>query len=96
MKPSIALQQHRADIREVASHFAVANPRVFGSVLHGQDAEGSDLDLLVDAWPGTTLFDLGCLQVALEELLGISVDLLTPQDLPAKFRDSVLAEARPV
>lgn len=94
MKPSIILQQHRIQIREVASRFAVANPRVFGSILHGQDAEGSDLDLLVDPLPGTTLFDLGGLQDELEELLGIPVDLLTPGDLPMKFRATVLAEAR--
>ena len=49
-----------------------------------------------DALPGTTLFDLGGLQVELEELLGVQVDLLTPGDLPAKFWDQVLAEARPV
>ncbi len=96
MKPSALLQQHRIPILEAASRFAVANPRVFGSVLHNQDAEGSDLDLLVDALPGTTLFDLGGLQLELEELLGIRVDLLTPGDLPLKFRDQVLAEARPV
>ena len=46
--------------------------------------------------PGTTLFDLGGLQVELEALLGVSVDLLTPGDLPIKFRDRVLLEARPV
>jgi len=44
--------------------------------------------------PGATLFDLGGLQVELEELLGVPVDLLTPGDLPPKFRDQVLAEAR--
>ena len=96
MKPSALLQQHRIHIREVVSRFAVTNPRVFGSVLHGRDAEGSDLDLLVDPLPGTTLFDLGGLQLELEELLGVPVDLLTPGDLPKKFREQVLAEARPI
>lgn len=96
MKPSIILEQKRGAIREAASRFRTANPRVFGSVLHGSDHEGSDLDLLVDALPGTTLFDLGGLQDALEELLGIPVDLLTPGDLPPRFRDRVIAEARPV
>lgn len=96
VKPSTVLQAKRAAIRETASRFAVMNPRIFGSVLHGQDTEGSDLDLLVDALPGTTLFDLGGLQIELEELLGIPVDLLTPGDLPKKFRDQILAEARPV
>ena len=32
----------------------------------------------------------------LETLLGIRVDVLTPGDLPEKFRARVLAEARPV
>jgi len=65
-------------------------------VLRGTDQEGGDLDLLVDPLPGTTLFDLGGLHYELESLLGIPVDLLTPADLPAKFRARVLAEARPV
>jgi len=64
--------------------------------LHGGDREGSDLDLLVDALPDATLFDLGGLQMELEELLGAPVDLLTPGDLPEKFREKVLAEAKPV
>lgn len=42
------------------------------------------------------MFDLGGLQVELEELLGVGVDLLTPGDLPPKFRNVVLAEAAPV
>lgn len=96
MKLFILLQQHRIQMREVARRFPVANLRVFGSVLRGLDAEGSDLDLLVDPLPGTTLFDLGGLQDELEELLGIPVDLLTPDDLPKKFRSIVLAEARPI
>jgi predicted nucleotidyltransferase len=50
----------------------------------------------VDALPGATLFDLGSLQVELESLLGVQVDLLTPADLPSRFRASVLAEAQPV
>jgi hypothetical protein len=64
--------------------------------LRGEDTEASDLDLLVDPLPGTTLFDLGAIQIELEEALGIRVDVLTPGDLPAKFRDHVLREAIPV
>lgn len=94
MKPSIALDLNRDAVREAVSRFHAANPRVFGSILHGDDLDGSDLDLLVDALPGVTLFDLGGLQLELEELLGVPVDLLTPGDLPLKFRAQVLREAR--
>lgn len=96
MKPSIALEKNRTRIRNAVSRFHTLNPRVFGSVLHGDDDEGSDLDLLVDALPDTTLFDLGGLQLELEELLGVPVDVLTPGDLPPKFREQVLAEAQPL
>ena len=96
MKPFVILEQKRSVIREAACRFRTANPRVFGSVLHGNDHEGRDLDLLVDVLPGTTLFDLGGLQDELQELLGVPVDLLTPGDLPLRFRDRVIAEARPI
>ncbi|RFU48212.1 nucleotidyltransferase family protein [Paraburkholderia sp. DHOC27] len=96
MRPSVALEMKRTAVREAVSRFHVENLRVFGSALHGTDEEGSDLDLLVDALPGTTLFDLGGLQEQLETLLGVRVDLLTPADLPTRFRASVLAEAKPV
>ncbi|MCY7315485.1 MAG: nucleotidyltransferase family protein [Rubrivivax sp.] len=96
MKPSIASSQQRVLVREMTTRFSAQNPRVFGSVLHGVDIEGSDLDLLVDTLPGTTLFEPGGLQLELQDLLGVPMDLLTPGDLPAKFRDQVLAEAQPV
>jgi len=78
------------------TRFRTANPRIFGSVLHGTDRDGSDLDLLVDALPGATLLDLANLREELQSLLGVHVDLLTPADLPPKFRAEVLAEAQPV
>lgn len=96
MKPSQLLDTHRSEICRMVEQNHVRNPRVFGSVVHGEDIEGSDLDLLVDPLPGTTLLNLGALQVDLEKLLGVSVDVLTPGDLPPKFRDAVLREALPV
>ena len=96
MRPSVALNLKRQAVREAVGRFRSTNPRVFGSVLHGTDQDGSDIDLLVDALPGATLFDLGRLQIELESLLGLHVDLLTPEDLPATFRTQVLAEAQPV
>lgn len=96
MRPSVVLDLKRSAVREAVNRFRTANLRVFGSVLHGTDRDGSDLDLLVDAMPGATLLDLGGLQDDLETLLGIHVDLLTPGDLPPKFRAKVLAEAQPV
>ena len=96
MKPSEALQAHRAAIRGVVASHRAGNARVFGSVVHGSDTEASDLDILIDPTPETTLFDIGAIRHELRMLLGVPVDVLTPNALPEKFRASVIAEARPV
>jgi len=96
MKPSTALKKHRESIIKAVLARRACNARVFGSVLLGTDTDGSDLDLLVDTLPGATLFELGGLQVDLEEMLGVPVDLLTPEDLPASFREKVLHEAKAI
>jgi predicted nucleotidyltransferase len=69
---------------------------VFGSAIRGDDTEGSDLDLLVEPTENTTLMTLAAIQLEAERLLGVHVDVLTPRNLPARFRDRVLREAEPV
>ena len=93
MKPSQALESHRDAIRSVVLAHRAVNPRVFGSVLLGSDTEDSDLDLLIDTTPQTTLMDVAAIQVELEQLLGVSVDVLTPNALPDKFRQAVVAQS---
>ena len=75
---------------------AAAHPRVFGSSIQGDDADGSDLDLLVDPTPETTLLTLAAIQQDAQRLLGVPVDVLTPQTLPARIRDRILRDAVPV
>lgn len=96
MKPSKALQEYRSDIRQIVEENHTCNPRVFGSVLHGRDGEGSDLDLLVDPLPDTTLMDIARIQNQLQKLTGVTVDVLTPNALPKSFRNQVLLEALPI
>ena len=93
MKPSQVLESHRADIRRIVESHRAGNARVFGSVVHGEDTEGSDLDILIDPTPDTTLFDIGAIRHELLQLLGVPVDVLTPKALPEQFRAAVLAEA---
>jgi predicted nucleotidyltransferase len=86
MKPSTALQAHRSAVRRVVEAHRARNARVFGSVVAGDDVEGSDLDLLIDPTPETSLMDVAAIQV----------DVLTPNALPASFRQTVLQQAVPV
>ena len=96
MKPSDALNTNRDEIRRVVLSHRALNPRVFGSVLLGDDTEDSDLDLLIDPTADATLFDIGAIRHELLKLLSIRVDVLTPKALPERFRAAILAEARPV
>lgn len=96
MKPSAALAINREAVRAAVSRRKAANPRVFGSVLRGEDKEGSDIDILEDALPGATLLDLGGLMMDLQDILGVRVDLMTPQELPKRIRAKVIAEAAPI
>jgi predicted nucleotidyltransferase len=96
MRPSQALDAHRATIRSVVAAHRAGNARVFGSVLRGEDTEDSDLDILIDPTPETTLLDIGAIRHELRSLLGVPVDVLTPGALPDKFRALVLAQARAV
>src|SRR5665647_2040862 len=96
MRPSVALSTHRDAIRTIALRHRVTNVRVFGSVVHGDDTEDSDLDLLVEPTQETTMMDIAKIQLELSQLLPVAVDVLTPNGLPAKFRGQVIAEAQAV
>ena len=96
MRPSTALESHRQAIVQIVEKHNALNPRVFGSVAHGTDGDGSDLDILIDPTPETSLMDVAKIKVELEAILGVKVDVLTPSALPDSFRHIVLAEAVPV
>ena len=96
MKPPVAIERYREQIRKIVQAHNARNPRVFGSVVHGEDVEGSDLDILVDPNESMTYFDLMSIALDVKELAGIKVDAKTPKDLSEKFRNKVLAEALPI
>ncbi len=96
MKPSDALDAHRAELRQIVSRYGLSSPRVFGSVLSGTDTDESDLDLLVDPGPSTSLLTMAGLKIDAEKLLGVPVSVLTPNGLPPKFRNEVLQLAQPL
>ncbi len=94
MRPSTALENHRQAIVQIVESHNGRNPRIFGSVVHGTDRDDSDLDLLIDPTTDTSLFDIGAIRRELKSLLGIDVDVLTPNASPDSFRHQVLSEAK--
>ena len=96
MRPSEALAAHRKRVLDIAAARGARNVRVFGSVVKGRDTESSDLDLLVEFSPGTSLLRIVGLQLDLAEALGVKVDLCTERELHPALKDRILAEARPL
>lgn len=83
-------------ILRVARENGVTDVRVFGSRARGDESASSDLDLLVRLGAGRTLLDLVGMKQALEELLGIPVDVVTEAALSPYVRARVLADAKPL
>ncbi|MGI8523683.1 MAG: nucleotidyltransferase family protein, partial [Nocardioides sp.] len=77
VRPSALLAQMRDDIMAVAARHHASNVRVFGSVATGSDTPSSDLDLLVHFSDEASLYDQVGLTRELEDLLGVSVDVIS-------------------
>ena len=90
------LRAKREEILALAAHHGYRNVRVFGSVARGEERPDSDIDLLVEVQPGTSLLDHVALMQDLEDLLGRKVDVVSEGALHWFIRDRVLAEAKPV
>lgn len=89
-----ALPAH--EIWEIAAAHGIRSVWVFGSRLRGDHRTDSDLDLLVEVEPGTTLLTLIKFEDAVEALLGMEVEVVTRDGLTPRFREAVLSEAKPL
>jgi predicted nucleotidyltransferase len=92
MKPSMALERHREGVHQVLAKFRMCNPRIFGSTARGEDTDMSDLDILIDAPPDASLYDLMRVEMELEALLGCRVEVLTEGFMAPDIRDRAEAD----
>ena len=90
------VKEKREEILKVAARRGATNVRLFGSLIHGEEKEGSDVDLLVEMEEGRSLLDLSHLLQDMEELLGCPVHVVEPEALHWSIRESILAEAVPL
>lgn len=88
--------RRRAEILEVCARNGASHVCLFGSIVRREDEDTSDVDLLVDLDADRSLLDHIGLQQALEDLLGVKVDVVTRRGLHPLLRDDVLAEAVPL
>lgn len=91
------LRAHREEILRLAEQHGAFNVRVFGSVARGDAGPESDIDLLVE-WDYTRISAWGGVgfELALQELLGRKVDVVSEKWLNPRLRDRILHEAVPL
>ncbi len=78
-----------SDIRRLA---------IFGSYVSGEAKESSDVDVLIDFAENAHVgfFKYVRIRRALSEMLGLEVDLVTPQALSKYIKEAVLQQAETV
>jgi hypothetical protein len=87
------VEAHRDTLLALSAKHHAKNVRVFGSVVRGDDSPQSDVDFLVDFDEDAHPLDILALGCALEDELGVKVDVSTPLGLRQFVRDEVFGEA---
>lgn len=83
----------RDAIVALAREHGASDVRVFGSVARGDAGPESDVDVLVQFDEGASLLDHAALQLALGDLLGVPVQVVSEAALHPAIRERVLREA---
>ncbi|MFD1506732.1 XRE family transcriptional regulator [Georgenia yuyongxinii] len=94
--PSVVLDRHREELRRVLTSMGVKNPRTFGSVLHGTDRPGSDIDILAELPTGAGLLELAEITDAAHDVMRVPVDILPDDPRNQHALASARSEAVPL
>jgi len=86
----------RDAIRAIAEKHGARELRIFGSVARGESRPDSDIDFLVTFDKGRSLLDHASLLLDLQDLLGLSVDVVAEGGINPRMRDRILKEAVPL
>ena len=93
MKLEPMVKKRKDDILRIAGQYGARNVRVFGSRARRDSSKTSDLDILIELQPNSTLLDLIAIKQDLEDLLGCKVDVVTDSSLSPYIKDDILKEA---
>lgn len=93
------LRARRGAILRVLDHYGLTNPRVFGSLAHGEARPSSDVDLAVDWLPGRRprgfayYSAIADAQRELSQLLGVPVDLVPVEQAKPRLAAALSQQA---
>jgi len=76
------IRKHSKQILKIARKYGILKIFVFGSVARGESTPQSDLDFLVEMQEGASLFGVAGFGYEVEQLLGVSVDVIPLSILP--------------
>lgn len=86
----------RQAILRLAAQYGASQVRVFGSLARGEAGPDSDIDFLVSFPDTTSVFDVIGLWLALKDLMGREVDVLTEGSLDDRIKARILKDAVPL
>ena len=84
-----AIMPHR---EELEGRFKVKSIGVFGSYVRGEQAEGSDMDILAEFKGSIGMFKFLDLEEYLSNLLGTEVDMVSKKALKPHIGEQILKE----
>ena len=87
------LQHYREQILAIAQEYGASQVRVFGSVVRGEATADSDIDFLVEMGSDRSMLDRIGVRLALADLLGCPVDVVTLRNIREPWRDRIEREA---
>ena len=92
MIPKLEISDIRSAAADLGKRYGAERIYLFGSYARGDADSGSDVDLRIDKGRIRGLFALSGLRLALEDRLGVEVDLLTSDSLDGEFLDRIRNE----
>ena len=93
ISPEVLLEAASPVLRDLAEERGYSRLAVFGSVARNQAQPDSDIDLLVQAPPGTSSLEFLRFKSLLERVLGREIDLIDYGGLKAGIDDDIRREA---
>lgn len=85
----VSVNDIRNSVEPIAKSYGVKKVYLFGSYAKQCETEQSDIDLLIEKGSPMSLLKLSGMRQAVEEALGISVDLLTLSGIEDDFKKEI-------
>ena len=90
------LEKYQQLILPVLNRYAIKRAAIFGSAAKGKMTKKSDVDLLIEAGDGFTLFTMLRLEEEISNLIKRKVDIVEYGALKPSIRNEVLQTAMPI